>query len=216
MKKLLFLVLSLSLFLMACEDPTANKPKAETSEPTTTKTEEKTEKKEVKGTALSITSENSKVGFVGSKVTGKHEGGFKDVSGTIDLVNEKAEESSVSVDIDMKSVFSDADGLTKHLQSGDFFEIEKYPKSTFVSTKIVPDTAKGENNFTVTGDLEMRGQKKSITFPATIKVGDDKVEVDAEFAINRKDFGIVYPGKPDDLIRDNVLIKLDLESERKK
>jgi polyisoprenoid-binding protein YceI len=214
MKKLSFFILSLSLFLAACEDPAANKPKAETSEPTT-KTEEKIEKKEVKGTALPITAETSKVEFIGSKVTGKHEGGFKEISGTIDLVNEKAEESSVVVDIDMKSVFSDADGLTKHLQTGDFFEVEKFPKSTFVSTKIVPDSGKGENNYLVTGDLEMRGQKKSITFPATIKVGNDKVEVDAEFAINRKDFGIVYAGKADDLIRDDVVIKLDLESSRK-
>ena len=216
MNKLAFLLLSLSLFLAACADPAANKPKAETTEPTTSKTEEKEQKVEPKGTELEITAEKSKVEFVGSKVTGKHEGGFKTVSGSVDLVNEKAEESSVSVDIDMKSVYSDADGLTKHLQAGDFFEVEKYPKSTFSSTKIVADKEKGENAFTVTGDLEMRGEKKSITFPATIKVGDDKVEVDAEFSINRKDFGIVYAGKADDLIRDDVVIKLDLETARKK
>jgi polyisoprenoid-binding protein YceI len=216
MKTLSFFILSLSLFLTACEDPAANKPKAETSAPTTSKTAEKTEIKESKGTELAITSENSKVGFTGSKVTGKHDGGFKTISGTIDLVNEKAEESSVSVDIDMKSVFTDADGLTKHLQTGDFFEVEKFPKSTFVSTKIVPDTAKGENSFTVTGDLEMRGIKKSITFPAKITINDEKVGVNAEFAINRKDFGIVYAGKADDLIRDDVVLRLDLTSERKK
>ena len=36
------------------------------------------------------------------------------------------------------------------------------------------------------------------------------VDADAEFAINRKDFGVVYPGMPDDLIKDDVLIKLKL------
>jgi hypothetical protein len=34
--------------------------------------------------------------------------------------------------------------------------------------------------------------------------------VKSEFAINRKDFNIVYPGKPDDLIKDEVLLKLDI------
>ncbi len=34
----------------------------------------------------------------------------------------------------------------------------------------------------------------------------------AEFSIKRFDFGIVYPGKADDLIRDEVLIKLDLRA----
>jgi hypothetical protein len=40
------------------------------------------------------------------------------------------------------------------------------------------------------------------------------VEVDAEFAINRKDFGIVYPGMPDDLIKDDVLLKLHIRANR--
>lgn len=31
----------------------------------------------------------------------------------------------------------------------------------------------------------------------------------AEFDINRKDFGIVYAGRTDDLIRDEVVIRLD-------
>ena len=34
----------------------------------------------------------------------------------------------------------------------------------------------------------------------------------AEFAINRRDFNINYPGMPNDLIRDNVVIKLDLKA----
>lgn len=206
-------ILSIALLLSACEDPATNKTKAVTSETTNTQTQTA---RQSKGESLPITPETSKVEFTGSKVTGKHDGGFKQFSGNIDLVNNKPEESQVTVDIDMKSVFTDADGLTKHLQTGDFFEVEKYPKSSFVSTKIVPDTAKGANSYTVTGDLEMRGQKKSITFPAVITVNPNEVGVDTEFAINRKDFGIVYAGKADDLIRDDVVIRLNLRSQRKK
>ena len=60
------------------------------------------------------------------------------------------------------------------------------------------------------------GQTKSITFPAKITVGDAEVAVESEFSINRKDFGIVYAGKTDDLIRDDVVIRLNLKSPRKK
>jgi hypothetical protein len=42
------------------------------------------------------------------------------------------------------------------------------------------------------------------------------VTVKSEFAINRKDFGIVYAGKADDLIRDDVVIHLDLRAPRQK
>ena len=212
MNKLAFLVLSLAIFLTACEDPAANKTKAVT----TNSSSNTATVRQTKGESIALSPETSKVEFTGSKVTGKHDGGFKEFTGNIDLVNNKPEESQVAVDIVMSSVFTDTDGVTKHLQSGDFFDVEKFPKASFVSTKIVADTAKGADNFTVTGDLELRGQKKSITFPAKITVNPTEVAVNAEFSINRKDFGIVYAGKADDLIRDEVVIKLNLKSPRKK
>jgi len=225
MNKLAIGILSLSAFLAACEDPAANKPKAQTTAPaanTATNSPASaamntpTATMETKGTALPISPEASKVEFTGSKVTGKHDGGFKTFKGTIDLVNNKAEDSKVSVDIEMNSIFSDDEKLTGHLKSADFFEVEKYPKATFVSTKIVADAAKGAGNYTVTGDFDLHGQKKSITFPAKITVGDAEVAVDTEFSINRKDFGIIYAGKTDDLIRDDVVIRLNLKSPKKK
>ena len=207
------MVLSFGIFLAACEDPAANKTKAVTSDATSS-TGPATQT--AKGERLTLTPENSKVLFTGSKVTGKHDGGFNKFTGAIDLVNSKPEESSVRVDIETASVFTDADGLTTHLQSGDFFEVNKFPKASFASTKIVPDTAKGANNFSVTGDLELRGVRKSVTFPATITVSPGDVAVNSEFAINRKDFGILYTGTADDLIRDDVVIKLDLKAPRTK
>ena len=220
MKIFAVLVIALAVFSAACEDPAANKPKATTSEPTNASSSSNSAatatSPAAKGEALALNPENSNVEFTGSKVTGKHDGGFEKFTGTIDLVNAKPEESSVRVNIEMASVVTDASGLTDHLKTGDFFEVEKFPRSTFASTKIVADTAKGANAYTVTGDLEMRGVKKSITFPATITVSDADVAVKAEFAINRKDFGIVYAGKADDLIRDDVVLRLDLKSPRKK
>lgn len=216
MSKLLIGLLSFTIFLAACEDPAANKPKATTSEPTSNSANNSVTAPAAAGNELAITPENSKIAFTGSKVTGSHEGGFNKFSGAINLVDDKAEASSVSIDIDMTSVFTDADGLTKHLQTGDFFDVAKYPKASFKSTKIVPDTAKGANNYTVTGDLELRGVKKSVTFPGTITVSDDSVSVNADFSINRKDFGIVYSGQADNLINDGVVIQLDLNAPRKK
>lgn len=227
MKTLYLTVLGTALLMSACADPAANKPKATTSAPSNTaaapaKTDGAATSSNVlegfkaTGTEFAVNTETSKVEFTGSKVTGKHDGGFKNFKGVIDLVGDKAETSRVLFEIDMASVFTDADGLTKHLQTGDFFEVEKYPKSSFVSTKIVSDTSKGANGYTVTGDLEMRGVKKSVTFPATIELKPDDVSVKAEFAINRKDFGIVYAGKADDLIGDDVVLRLDLKAAKKK
>ena len=122
----------------------------------------------------------------------------------------------MTVDIETASVFADDEKLTGHLKSKDFFEVEKFPKATFKSTKIEADAAKGADAYAVTGDFDLHGVTKSISFPATIQAGADAVEVNAEFAINRKDFGIVYAGQADNLINDNVVIKLTLKAPRKK
>jgi len=213
-KKIALGILSVSLFLAACEDPAANKARAVTSEASTPAATQKAPAA-AKGESLAVTPEVSKVLFTGSKVSGKHDGGFSKFAGTIDLVNGKPEDSTVHIDIEAASVFTDNDGLTKHLQTGDFFDVAKFPKASFTSTKIAPDSTKGPNNYTVTGDLEVRGVRKSVVFPATITVTPTEVAVNSEFSINRKNFGIVYAGKADDLIRDDVVIKLDLKTPRK-
>ena len=214
-------ILSIAAFLTACEDPAANKPKATASEPSTSKPANQSSSSPapgsavVKGEGLPITPANSTIAFVGSKVTGKHQGGFTMFSGTVDLVNGRPEESAVTVEIDTNTVFADDPKLTEHLKTADFFDVAKFPKASFKSTKIEPG-ARPPDNYTVTGDFELHGQTKSITFPAKIDVTDADVTVKAGFRINRKDFGIVYTGPADNLIRDDVSILLDIKTPRKK
>lgn len=212
---LALLILSLLAFVIACEDPAANKARAITSEASNVVANSEPEPLPGKGESLSVTPDNSKVLFTGSKVTGKHDGGFNTFSGVINLVEGKPEQSSVKVDIETGSVFTDTDGLTKHLQTEDFFLVQRFPKASFASTKIVANAAAGSDDYSVTGDLELRGVRKSVTFPATITVTPADVTVNSEFSINRKDFGILYPGKADDLIRDDVVIRLDLKAPRR-
>ena len=204
------LIVLLSLLLFGCSDPAANKPKASISNVAIESAPAKTG-----GETLTISPENSKVDFVASKVTRSHNGSFKQFTGTIDLLNASADQSVVSINIETASVTTDDDQLTGHLKTPDFFDVAKYPKASFVSTKIEPSTANGATH-TVTGNFDLHGVKKSISFPANIQVAADSVSVNADFSINRKDFGINYPGKADDLIRDGVEIKLALKVPRKK
>nr|AAP58612.1 conserved hypothetical protein [uncultured Acidobacteriota bacterium] len=203
------ILLTIAALTYSCADPSTNKNKAtvgaaqqESNSPKPTGTE-----------ALVISPENSKVEFVASKVTRSHNGSFKQFSGKIELAPNVAD-SHVTIDIETGSVVVDDDQLTAHLKTPDFFDVAKFPKATFSSTKIEPGT--GADNYNITGNFDLHGVKKSISFPATIKVAPDSVSVDAEFAINRKDFAIVYAGKADDLIRDNVVIKLSLKVPRAK
>ncbi len=160
-----------------------------------------------------FSNQGSKFEFVGAKVTGKHEGTFEKFSGQIKLVDNEPTKSSVTAEIDAASISVEPEKLQTHLKSADFLNVEKFPKATFQSTAIKQGGAGGATH-TVTGNLTLLDKTRSISFPANIKVANDKLEIDSEFAINRKDFGIVYPGMPDDLIKDDVLIKLKLEAKR--
>jgi polyisoprenoid-binding protein YceI len=160
-----------------------------------------------------FSNDGSKVEFVGAKVSAKHEGSFKAFRGTISVADNDPTKSTVNAEIDVASLAIDPAKLAGHLKSADFFDAEKFPKAKFVSSAIKPGGENGATH-TISGNLELHGVTKGISFPAKIKIEAEQVSVDAEFAINRKDFSIVYPGMPDDLIKDDVLIKLALHAKK--
>jgi polyisoprenoid-binding protein YceI len=193
------------MFVAACNDPAADQPKATTGAPT-----QASPAQSEAGTKYTIAPPTSKVEFVGSKVTGSHNGAFEKFSGQIDYAG-APERSRVNVTIDTDSLTSDDANLTKHLKTADFFDVAKFPQATFASTEIKAGGTGGASH-TITGNLTLHGVTKSVTFPATITVTPDSANVDANFSINRKDFGINYAGAQDNLIRDDVVLKLTIRA----
>jgi polyisoprenoid-binding protein YceI len=204
-----------SVALTGCDDPAKGKTKATTGEAVMTTAQSANAAGTGSQSAAKYTFDQStsKVTFVGSKVTGKHDGGFNTFKGTVDVVDGAPEKSKVTVDIDADSLTTDTEKLTGHLKSPDFFDTKAIPKATFVSTEIKKGGDKGATH-TVTGNLTIKNITKSVTFPATINVAGDNASVDAEFAINRRDFSLNYAGMPNDLIRDDVVIKLAIKAKK--
>jgi polyisoprenoid-binding protein YceI len=60
----------------------------------------------------------------------------------------------------------------------------------------------------------MHGVTQNISFPAKLSDRDGRLDTSAEFVINRKDYGISYPGMPDDLIQDNVVLTIELSADK--
>ncbi len=157
---------------------------------------------------IAVDTTQSKVHALGAKITGKHDITFDTWSGTL-----RADDKSVTgvdITIQVSSLQSDSEKLTGHLKSADFFDVEKFPTATFVSATIVPKPEADGATHLVTGALTMHGVTKEVSFPAALKVGGEAVSATTEFVINRQDFGIKYPGKPDDLIQDDVVLTIAL------
>lgn len=198
--------------LAGCDDPAKDKSKATAS--AAAPASQAAALTPAGGVELPFSSATgTKISWTGSKVTGKHEGGFGDVKGTIRLVDGAPEKSSVHVEIEAASITSDTERLTGHLKSPDFFDVGQFAKISFDSTAVKPGGDKGASH-TVTGNLTLHGVTKSLTFPATVQVQGESVTVEAEFSLNRRDFGLTYPGKKDDLIRDDVVVKLSVKAKK--
>lgn len=164
-----------------------------------------------KGTVYKFTPE-SKIGFIGSKVTGSHEGGFKTFSGQFETDGNDMLGTNNKIEIDMSSTYTDNEKLTGHLMSPDFFDVAKFPTASF--ELIQATKADGPDLWTMVGKFTLHGVTKQISFPARVyEDANGKPALDSDFAINRQDYGIAYPGKQDDLIRDEVVIKLAMRAE---
>jgi polyisoprenoid-binding protein YceI len=195
------------VLVVACGNPATNKSQAVTGEAT-----QASSPKPAGAQNYSITPENSKIEFVGSKVTGSHNGSFQKFAGEIHYTGDVTT-SHVTITMDSDSLTTDTPDLTKHLKTADFFDVAKYPQAKFESTAIKAGGDKGASH-TVTGNLTLHGVTKSVTFPATIAATPDAVTVDSSFAINRKDFGINFAGATDNLIRDDVVLTLKIKASK--
>ncbi len=138
---------------------------------------------------LTLVKDASKIEFVGSKPDGKHEGGFKKFEASAIADMETPGRSSLNIQIDTMSLWSDDDKLTNHLKSPDFFDVRKYPSITFESTEIIPGE---EGKATIKGTMQMLGKSVEVEVPIEATVTEELIELDAKFEIDRTKWGMTY------------------------
>lgn len=122
-------------------------------------------------------------------------GRFNTFDGSFTLDEDNVEKSSVDVTIDVDSVDSNHAERDKHLRGKDFFEVSKYPKATFKSTKVEKT---GDKTAKITGDFTLKGVTKPVTLDvAYIGGGKDpwggyRQGFEGSTRIRLKDFNMDY------------------------
>jgi polyisoprenoid-binding protein YceI len=153
-----------------------------------------------------LTGDNTHVTFVGSKKEGKHNGGFKKLTGTAKLTGTDPTTAKIEVTIDTNSMYTDTPKLTEHLKSSDFFDVKTNPTAKFVSKK-VEELPGHPGIYKVSGDLTLNGKTRAISFPAAISLKGGVFHLNSEFKIKRHDFGISYgKGKVHDVVALKVAV----------
>ena len=146
------------------------------------------------------------------------------ITGRVLIDESELSRSSVEATIDATAINTRDEKRDAHLRSPDFFDTQTHPTITFRSKRVQP--GKG-GNFTVTGDLTMRGVTKPVVFDAEF-LGSSAVSIEgkswgskagfsATTVVNRKDFGINWNKTLDNggmMVGDDVTIVLNVEASK--
>lgn len=128
-------------------------------------------------------------------VVSKVRGTFTDFSGTI-TIGDTPESSSATVTAQAASFTTNNVDRDNHVRSADFLEVEANPTLTFTSTALTP---KGGNQYSLVGDLTIKGITKSVTFDAEFngqgehpyaQLFSSFVSFEAKTTIDRRDFNV--------------------------
>jgi polyisoprenoid-binding protein YceI len=141
---------------------------------------------------------------------------FADVTATGFIDPDHPEASSVDVTIQTASIRTHNPQRDNDLRASNFLEVDKYPTITFKSTKI---EAAGQDRFTMTGDMTIKGNTRPVTL-SVVKYGEfndpmmgHRIGYSAEGKINRKDFGLTFDMMLDGRFIVSEEIKIFIEGE---
>ena len=162
--------------------------------------------------------------WTGTKVTGSHHG-------TIDVTDGRVEWnadglSGATMTLDMASIKNtdlnqeSAAKLERHLKSADFFNTAEFGTATFRTATVnkIMGAEAGKPNFTVTGDLTIKGITKPITFDVLAWREGKNARVAGTAVFNRADYDVRYGSASffndigDKMIEDNVMLTFDLSA----
>lgn len=157
-----------------------------------------------------------------STVTGR----FKDFDGKIIISDDKKKLLSIKGFALAKTIDTDNKKRDDHLRSKDFFNVKKFPKLEFSADDV--DISAGKSD-TIKGKLTIRGITKTvkvkIKFKGTVTDpwGAEKLAIDAETTINRKDFGLTWNEALEsggvmvgEDVKLNIKVEADLVEEKNK
>lgn len=198
-----------------------------------------------------INTAESMVTWIGSKPAGRHNGTIPISAGSFSIEGDNIVGGSFVINIaeisneDLKEDQESHDNLVNHLKSPEFFDVANHPTAEFVITSVdaydaneaielkeeyqsdnTPASAKEHMveapTHKVTGNLTMRGNTLSISFPAQVSMDGGNITASAKFNIDRTLWGVKYGEEAsavdkakDKFVYDTVNVGFELSASEK-
>lgn len=173
---------------------------------------------ETKTASWTIDASHSHVEFaVRHMMVATAKGRFADVKGTVEFDGTNLSSAVIDVEIPIDTIDTKNEQRDGHLKSPDFFDAANFPVMTFKSKKITPTDG---NEFTIVGDLTIRGTTKEVTLSAESHGqlrdpwGLDRAGFSATGKINRLDYGLNWNAALETggfVVASDVKITLEIE-----
>ena len=155
----------------------------------------------------SLQNADSQIQWTGRKVTGSsHTGDFPEMSGCAQVRDGQAL-TGLIIQLDMNSLTSDKEKLTKHLKNADFFDVTNHPTAGYQLSSL--------SNGKLSGELEIRGTKQTVDAPLELTWSEGSLRIHGSTQINRTDWEVNHKSTlvgavGDAVIEDMVDLQIDL------
>ncbi|MGE5208663.1 MAG: YceI family protein [Alphaproteobacteria bacterium] len=159
----------------------------------------------------------STIGFSVHQFLGTTRGKFTNFSGRIEVDREHPENSSVTVQIDVRSLDTRIKKRDDHLRSAEFFNVEKFPNMTFQSRSV---KRTGPQSGDIHGDLTMHGVTKPVTLHVKLLTPSNDTSrtrwAVTTDPVNRREFNLMFASATESIsgISQSVAISIEIEAKR--
>jgi len=159
----------------------------------------------------------STIGFTVHQFLGTTHGKFTRFSGKVDVDREHPENSSVTAQIDVRSIDTRIKKRDDHLRSAEFFNVERFPQIAFKSRSV---KRTGPQSGDILGDLTMHGVTRPITLHVKLltlisDTSGTRWSVTTD-PIMRRDFNLMFAPATESIsgISQTVAINIEIEAKR--
>lgn len=150
-------------------------------------------------------------------------GRFREVSGVINIDEQNPDRSTVEASMNASTIDTGVAQRDQHLASADFLDAATHAAITFKSRKVQGARASAGDEFTVVGDLTIRGTTREVTLKAAYEGrgkdpwGGERISFTATGKIDRREFGLTWNQALEMggiLVSNDVKINLEIQAVR--
>ena len=167
--------------------------------------------------AYRFDSSGSTIGFSAHQFLGTAHGKFTKFTGKVDVDREHPENSSVTAQIDVRSIDTRIKKRDDHLRSAEFFNVEKFPQIAFKSRSVKQT---GPQSGDILGDLTIHGATRPVTLHVKLLTPLNETSrtrwVVTTEPITRRDFNLMFAPAAESVsgISQTVAINIEIEAKR--